>query len=62
MSGDDQPTTQELKAIQVEKHDDEKTKAETADKEAEERAARRRADKAAYLAEKLDKQAEALDE
>ena len=62
MSGDDQPTTQELKAIQVEKHEDEKQKARTAEEQAAERAAGRRADKAAYLAEKLDKQAEALDE
>jgi hypothetical protein len=62
MSGDDQPTTQELKAIQVDKLEDEKAKARTAEEQAEERAAGRRADKAAYLAEKLDKQAEALDE
>ena len=62
MSGDDQPTTQELRAIQVDKLEDEKAKARTAEEQAEERAAGRRADKAAYLAEKLDKQAEALDE
>ena len=62
MSGDDQPTTQELRAIQVDKLEDEKAKARTAEEQAEERAAGRRADKAAYLAEKLEKQAEALDE
>ena len=62
MSGDDQPTTQELKAIQVDKLEDEKGKASTAEEQAEERAAGRRADKAAYLAKKLDEQAEALDE
>lgn len=62
MSGDDQPTTQELRAIQVDRLEDEKAKARTAEEQAEERAAGRRADKAAYLAEKLDEQAEALDE
>lgn len=62
MSGDDQPTTQELRAIQVDKLEDEKAKAKTAEEQGEERAAGRRADKAAYLAEKLEKQAEALDE
>jgi len=62
MSGDDQPTTQELRAIQVDKLEEEKAKARTADEQAEQRAAGRRADKAAYLAEKLDEQAEALDE
>jgi hypothetical protein len=60
--GGDQPTTEELRAIQVEKREDEKAKARTAEDQAEERAAGRRADKAAYLAEKLDEQAEALDE
>jgi hypothetical protein len=60
--GGDQPTTEELRAIQVEKLEDEKAKARTAEDQAEERAAGRRADKAAYLAEKLDEQAEALDE
>jgi hypothetical protein len=62
MSGHDQPTTQELRAIQVDKLEDEKDKARTAAEQAEERAAGRRADKAAYLADKLDEQAEALDE
>ena len=62
MSGDDLPSTEELRAIQVDKLEDEKAKARTAEEQAEERAAGRRADKAAYLAEKLDKQAEALDE
>ena len=62
MSADDQPTTEELKAIQVDKLEEEKSRARTAEEQAQERAAGRRADKAAYLARKLDEQAEALDE
>ena len=61
MSGD-QPTTGELRAIQVDKLEQERAKAREAEESAAERAAGRRADKAAYLAEKLDEQAEALDE
>ena len=61
MSGD-HPTTEELRAVQVEKVQDEQAKARTAEDKAEERAHGRRADKAAYLAEKLDEQAESLDQ
>ena len=60
--GDDQPKTEELKALQVDKLAEERAKAREAEDNAEERAHGRRADKAAYLAEKLDEQAEALDE
>ena len=62
---DDQPTTQELKAIQVQRLDAERDAVEGAEEvgdDAAERAHGRRADKAAYLAEKLDEQAEALDQ
>ena len=59
---DDQPTTEELKAVQVEKLAEEEAKARESADPAEQRAHARRADKAAYLAEKLDEQAEALDE
>jgi hypothetical protein len=62
MSDDDFPTTEELKAVQVEKAAAEEEQAKSADDEAAERAHARRADKAAYLAKKLDEQAEALDE
>jgi hypothetical protein len=62
MSDDDFPTTEELKAVQVEKLSDEQEKARAAQDAAEERAHSRRADKAAYLARKLDEQAEALGE
>ena len=62
---DDQPTTQELKAIQVQRLDAERDAVEGAeevgDDDAKEAHARR-AEKAAYLAEKLDQQAEALDQ
>ena len=60
MSGD-QPTTEELRAIQVDKLEEERERARTAEDKSAERAHGRRADKAAYLAEKLDEQAESLD-
>jgi hypothetical protein len=62
MSDDDQPTTEELRALQVDRRKEEGDRAEDAELPAEERTHGRRADKAAYLAEKLDEQAEALDE
>ena len=61
MNGDD-PTTQELRAIQVDREQAEREFADDAEAEAERRAHARRADKASYLADKLDEQAEALDE
>ena len=62
MGAEDEPTTEELRAVQLDKLELEREKARAAEEPAEERAAGRRADKAAYLAEKLDEQAEALDE
>ena len=65
MPDEDFPTTEELRAVQVERSEVERTQAMDAVEEgdpAANRAHGRRADKAAYLAEKLDKQAEALDE
>ena len=62
---DDQPTTQELKAVQVGRLGEEQQRreeAEAAENRAAERAHGRRADKAAYLAEKLAEQEEALDQ
>jgi hypothetical protein len=61
MSGD-QPSTEELRVVQLDKLRAEQAAAEEADDTAEERAHGRRADKAAYLAEKLDEQSEALDQ
>ncbi len=59
---DDNPTTGELRALQVEKADTERMNAIEADAPAEEHAHRRRAEKAEYLAKKLDQQDEALGE
>jgi hypothetical protein len=59
---DDDPTTEELRVVQLEKLESEQAKAREAQDPAEERAAGRRADKAAYLAEKLDEQEEAGDQ
>jgi hypothetical protein len=57
----EQPRTEELRALQVEREHAERDAAHAAQDGAEERTHERRADKAAYLAEKLDEQAEALD-
>ena len=65
MPDDDFPTTEELRAVQVERSAVEKTDAMEAIEEGDDAANRahgRRAEKAEYLAEKLGKQAEALDE
>ena len=59
MAGSDDPTTGELRAIQADREKEERSRAETAAEEAEARAAERRADKAAYLREKLEEQEEA---
>ena len=56
---DDEPTTEELKAVQLDRLRDERDAAGGADDPAEERTHGRRADKAAYLAEKLQEQQEA---
>jgi hypothetical protein len=62
---DDHPTTEELRVVQLDKLETERERADEA-KEAEDRAAERahgrRADRAAYLAEKLDEQGKALGE
>jgi hypothetical protein len=62
VTDDDQPTTEELKAVQVEKAQAEDRAAREARDDPEERTHGRRADKAAYLAEKLAEQEEAQDE
>jgi hypothetical protein len=62
MSADDDPTTEELRAVQADREERERERAAEAEEPAEERAATRRAEKAAYLREKLEDQAEALDE
>lgn len=59
---DDEPTTETLRLEQLRREEDERRRAEQAATEEEERAADRRADKAAYLREKLDEQAEHPDE
>jgi hypothetical protein len=53
---DDRPTTQELRLEQIRREREEHARADEADLPAEERAAQRRADKAAYLREKLEEQ------
>jgi hypothetical protein len=56
LTADDNPTTEELKAVQVEKAHAEEQAARDAADEPEERTHTRRADRAAYLAEKLAEQ------
>ena len=60
-SGDD-PTTGELRALQADREEVERERAAEADQPDEARAAERRADKAAYLREKLADQEKALGE
>ena len=50
---DEEPTTQELKAVQAQRAAKEERRAAVADQPAEARAAERRADKAAYLRDRL---------
>jgi hypothetical protein len=52
----DTPTTQELRVEQIQREREEHARAQRAATEAEEQAALRRADKAAYLREKLAEQ------
>jgi hypothetical protein len=59
---DDEPTTETLRLDQLRRERDERDRAQQAETPAEERAADRRADKAAYLREKLDEQAQHPDE
>ena len=53
MHPDDELTTQELKAVQAQRADKEARRASDADQPDEARAAARRADKAAYLRDRL---------
>jgi hypothetical protein len=57
-SSDDEPTTQQLRAVQSDREQEQRARAEDAPTDTEQLAAVRRADKAAYLKEKLDEQAE----
>ena len=59
---DDDPTTETLRLEQIEREQAELERAERASEPAEERAAVRRADKAGYLREKLEQQAEHPDD
>jgi hypothetical protein len=53
----DEPTTEELRALQAERERDERRRAAQASTDADERAAVRRAEKAGYLKDRLDEQA-----
>jgi len=53
---DPEPTTEQLKAVQHDRQQAERAAADDAPTEDAEQAHRRRADKAAYLEEKLDEQ------
>ena len=57
-STEDEPTTQQLRAVQADREVQERERAEQSPTDAEQLAAVRRADKAAYLKDKLDEQAE----
>jgi len=59
---DDDPTTETLRLEQIQREHAERERARQAATEPEEQAADRRADKAAYLREKLDEQAEHPDD
>ncbi|HEY0345415.1 MAG TPA: hypothetical protein VGC59_12235 [Solirubrobacteraceae bacterium] len=59
---EDDPSTETLRLEQLQRERDERERAAQAATEAEQRAAARRAEKAAYLREKLDEQAEHPDD
>jgi len=59
---EDEPTTEALRRAQLQREQTERERAEQAVTAEEEHAAERRADKAAYLREKLDEQAEHPDD
>ncbi|MEA2190600.1 MAG: hypothetical protein QOI73_721 [Solirubrobacteraceae bacterium] len=59
---DDDPTTETLQLEQLQREQAERERAQEASTDAEERAAKRRADKAGYLREKLEEQARNPDE
>lgn len=54
----DDPTTEQLRAVQSSREREERERAEQASTDTEQLAAVRRADKAAYLKDKLDEQAD----
>ncbi|MEA2141718.1 MAG: hypothetical protein QOI64_148 [Solirubrobacteraceae bacterium] len=54
----DDPTTQQLRAVQSDREQEQRERAKDAPTDTEQLAAVRRADKAAYLKDKLDEQAE----
>jgi hypothetical protein len=58
----DDPTTETLRIAQTEREHDERERAAAAPTPADKRAATRRADKASYLREKLEEQADNPDE
>lgn len=62
MEDEDAPTTQELRAVQQERAEAEREAADDAPTEEAERAHERRADKAAYLEERLAEQEQALED
>ena len=55
---EDDPTTEQLRAVQAHREQEERERAEQAVTDTEQLAAVRRADKAAYLKDKLDEQAD----
>lgn len=55
---EDDPTTEQLRAVQSDREQEERERAEQALTDTEQLAAIRRADKAAYLKGKLDEQAD----
>ncbi len=57
MSATDDPTTEQLRAVQADREQDELGRAASAPTEGDERTAKRRAEKAGYLKAKLDEQA-----
>jgi hypothetical protein len=59
---EDDPSTETLRLDQLRREQAERERAEQATTEAEERAAARRAEQAAYLREKLDEQAQHPDD
>ncbi|MEY2514253.1 MAG: hypothetical protein QOJ89_1611 [bacterium] len=62
VSDADDPTTEELRAVQAEREQDERGRAAAASSDGDERAAQRRAEKAGYLKRKLDEQAASEEE
>jgi len=57
-SEQDDPTTEQLRAVQSAREQEERERAEQAPSDTEQLAAVRRAEKAGYLKDKLDEQAE----